>query len=129
MTRKLNGIYVDSDGNISCRKGDSGSVAVTGIPKDDDYKVSLGIVNPENHQIIQEVSVQSDNESGVEIPISVSFTESVGVGRFFYGIKLTDSDGEEQTVLPKAYEDSNGYLAIGSPKTFTVKPMLARGGE
>ena len=124
---QLNAIYVDINGNISCRKGDSGSVYVTGVPTDDDYKVSLGVVNPPNREIINEWSVNSNQESEVEIPISVEFTESLGVGRFFYGIKLTGSDGVEQTVIPNAYMDENGQIEIAAPNTFIVKPKLAEG--
>lgn len=121
---QLNGIYVDIDGNVKCRLGDSGSVHVTGLPKDDDYKVSLAVFNPADRMILNEVSVQSDEDNEVDIPISVDFTTSLGVGRFFYGIKLTDSEGEEQTVIPAAVEDSDGNMAMNTPPVFTVKPKL-----
>lgn len=125
---ELNGIYVDINGDIKCRLGDSGSISVTGIPKDDDYKVSLAVFNPADRMILNEVSVQSDEEDSVDIPISAAFTKSLGVGRFFYGIKLTDSTGEEQTVVPGATEDESGNIAMLTPNTFTVKPKLVEGG-
>ena len=125
----LQGIYVDLEGNISCRFGDSGSIYVTGLPTDDDYKVSLGVVNPPDKKILNEVSVQSDNESEVEIPISIEFTENLGIGRFYYGIKLTDSEKAEQTVIPNAFMDADGQIEIARPNTFTVKPKLVEGGE
>lgn len=124
---QLNAIYVDINGNISCRKGDSGTVYVTGVPTDDVYTVSLGVVNPPDRAILNETSVSSNQQSEVQIPISVEFTESLGVGRFFYGIKLTGSDGVEQTVIPNAYMDDNGQIEIAAPNTFTVKPKLAEG--
>ena len=123
----LQGIYVDLEGNISCRKGDSGKVYVTGVPTDDTYKVSLGVVNPPDRTILNEITVYSNQQSEVEIPVSVDFTESLGVGRFYYGIKLTGTDGEEQTVIPNAYMDQDGQIEIASPKTFIVKPKLAEG--
>lgn len=123
----LEAIFVDTEGNISCRLGDSGSVYVTGIPTDDDYKVSLGVVNPPDKSILNEVTVQSNQQSEVAVPISVAFTESLGIGRFYYGIKLTGSDGEEQTVIPNAYMDEDGQIEIAKPNTFTVKPKLAEG--
>ena len=123
----LQAIFVDLEGNISCRLGDSGKIYVTGIPTDDDYKVSLGVVNPPDKQILQEVSVQSGQSEEVAIPISTSFTESIGIGRFYYGIKLTGSDDVEQTVIPNAYMDGDGQIEIASPNTFTVKPKLAEG--
>lgn len=124
---QLNAIYVDINGNISCRKGDSGTVYVTGVPTDDVYTVSLGVVNPPDRAILNETSVSSNQQSEIQIPISVEFTERLGVGRFFYGIKLTGSDGVEQTVIPNAYMDENGQIEIAAPNTFTVKPKLAEG--
>lgn len=126
---QLNGIYVDINGDIKCRLGDSGHITVSDIPTDDDYTVSLGVFNPADKMILNEVSVQSDNASSVEIPFSAEFTTSLGVGRFFYGIKLTDIDGEEMTICPGVEEDSNGNISMKSPNTITVKPLLAEGGE
>lgn len=125
---ELNGIYVDANDNIKCRLGDSGSISVTGIPKDDDYKVSFAVFNPADRTILNEVSVQSDEEDTVDIPLNVAFTTSLGVGRFFYGIKLTDTLGEEQTVVPSAGQDEDGNVAIYNPPTFVVKPKLVEGG-
>lgn len=125
---ELNGIYVDVNGNIKCRLGDSGSISVTGIPKDDDYKVSFAVFNPADRTILNEVSVQSDQEDTVDIPLNVAFTTSLGVGRFFYGIKLTDTLGEEQTVVPSAGQDEDGNVAIYNPPLFIVKPKLVEGG-
>lgn len=123
----LQAIFVDLEGNISCRLGDSGSVFVTGVPTDDVYTVSLGVVNPPDKQILNEVSISSGGQEEVEIPISVEFTESLGVGRFYYGIKLTSSSGQEQTVIPNAFMDEDGQIEIARPNTFTVKPKLAEG--
>ena len=125
---ELNGIYVDVNGDIKCRLGDSGHITVSGIPKDDDYKVSFAVFNPADRMILNEVSVQSDEEDTVDIPLDVEFTTSLGVGRFFYGIKLTDSDGEEKTVCPSAQEDADGNIAILTPNSFIVKPLLVEGG-
>jgi hypothetical protein len=123
----LQAIFVDTDGNISCRLGDSGVIYVTGIPTDDNYTVSLGVVNPPDKKILNEVSVNSNNAEEVELPISVAFTESLGIGRFYYGIKLTGTDLVEQTVIPNAYMDEDGQIEIARPNTFTVKPKLAEG--
>lgn len=123
----LEAIFVDTEGNISCRKGDSGNIYVTGLPTDEDYTVSLGVVNPPDRTILNEISVQSNQQSEVTIPVPTSFTESLGVGRFYYGIKLTGSDGVEQTVIPNAYMDEDGQVEIAKPNTFIVKPKLAEG--
>ena len=123
----LEAIFVDTEGNISCRLGDSGNIYITGVPTDDTYKVSLGVVNPPDRPILNEISVQSNQQSEVTMPIPTSFTESLGVGRFYYGIKLTGSDGVEQTVIPNAYMDDDGQVEIAKPNTFIVKPKLAEG--
>lgn len=123
----LEAIFVDTEGNISCRLGDSGNIYITGVPTDDTYKVSLGVVNPPDRTILNEISVQSNQQSEVTMPIPTSFTESLGVGRFYYGIKLTGSDGVEQTVIPNAYMDDDGQVEIAKPNTFIVKPKLAEG--
>lgn len=123
----LQAIFVDTEGNISCRLGDSGAIYVTGIPTDDNYTVSLGVVNPPDKKILNEVSVNSNNAEEVQLPISVAFTESLGIGRFYYGIKLTGTDFVEQTVIPNAYMDEDGQIEIARPNTFTVKPKLAEG--
>lgn len=124
---QLNAIYVDTEGNISCRLGDSGTVYVTNVPTDDDYTVSLGVINPPDKAILNEIKVNSNQQSEVPIPVSVAFTESLGIGRFYYGIKLTGTDGVEQTVIPNSYMDEDGQIEIARPNTFTVKPKLAEG--
>ncbi len=125
----LNGIYVDSEGNISCRKGDSGYIAIIGLPDDENYTISLGIYDPKTKEILREISMPSGGETEVQMAIPVSFTESVGVGRFFYGIKLTDTLGEEQTVIPNSYMDAEGHIEIGAPQTFIVRPKLSEGAQ
>lgn len=125
---ELNGIYVDVNGNIKCRLGDSGYITVSDLPTDEDYKVSFGVFNPADKMILNEVSVQSDNAESVDIPLSVAFTTSLGVGRFFYGIKLTASEGEEMTIRPKAVRDDDGNISLENPPTFVVKPLLVQGG-
>ena len=126
---ELNGIYVDANGDIKCRLGDSGYITITDLPTDDDYEVSIGVFDPKDRMLLNETSINSDNASSVEIPITTEFTKSLGVGRYFYGIKLTDGNGEEQTVLPGAIEDENGKIIMNQPNTFTVRQLLAEGGN
>lgn len=125
---QINGIYVDINGDIKCRLGDSGYITITGLQTDDDYKVSFAVYDPKSKQILNETSVQSDEENNVEIPIPVAFTTSLGIGKFFYGIKLTDSQGQEQTVIPSAEVEENGVVSMQNPNTFTVRPLLVEGG-
>lgn len=122
----LIGVFVDEKCNIWVRKGDSGSVIVKGVPQDNNYKVSLGIVDPESGEIVREISSNSLSSSQVEIPITVNDTETLGEGRFLYGIKLT-AGTSETTVIPNAYKNAGGCLNIPFPPTFTVLQKLVEG--
>lgn len=124
----LNGVYVDEQNTIYVRKGDSGTVSVTGIPTDADYKVSLGVFNPLSKEIITETSVSSDEEDHVTLEISTDMTELIGVGRYYYAIKLSSGD-EEQTVLPSASIGEDGVLKTVLPPVFIVSPKMVQGNE
>lgn len=122
----LNGVYVDTDKTIYVRAGDSGSVTIGGIPTDENYKVSLGVYNPLNKEIIAETSNHSANEEQVSLGISTDMTTTIGVGRYYYAIKLS-VQGEEQTVLPKAQLDDDNKLFIPNAPIFIVKPKMVEG--
>lgn len=122
----LNGVYVDTDKTIYVRAGDSGSVTIGGIPTDENYKVSLGVYNPLNKEIIAETSNHSANEEQVSLGISTDMTTTIGVGRYYYAIKLS-AQGEEQTVLPKAQLDDDNKLFIPNAPIFIVKPKMVEG--
>ena len=120
------GAFVDEKYNIFIRKGDSGSVLVKGIPTDDTYKVSLGVVDPETQEIIKEFSTYSNGTSIASINFTSQDTEALGEGKFLYGIKLTLGDSET-TVIPNAYKTQGGCLTIPYPPTFNVLTKLAEG--
>lgn len=122
----LNGVYVDTDKTIYVRAGDSGSVTIGGIPTDENYKVSLGVYNPLNKEIIAETTEHSENSDEVTLDISTDMTETIGVGRYYYAIKLS-AQGEEQTVLPKAQLDDDNKLFIPNAPIFIVKPKMVEG--
>lgn len=121
----LIGAYVDNEYNISIRKGDSGSIVIKGIPTDNTYKVSLGLVDPDTKQIIKEFTSQSEGELAT-INFSVADTESLEAPKkYFYGIKLT-LNGEETTVVPHAGKQCD-YLNIPFMPTFNVLLKLVEG--
>lgn len=124
----LNGIFVDFNENISCRQGDSGYVTVTGLPTDKDYKLCLAVSVPQTREIVGEVTEQTEKQDSVQVSIPSAFTEKIGAGRFYYAVKLVDGE-DEYTVVPKAYTDDNGEVAIANPPIFFVKRKLAEGGE
>lgn len=122
----LIGVYVDEKFNVFVREGDSGSLIVNNVPTDANYKVSLGIVDPESGNIVKEISSNSMTSSSVAINISVSDTESIGEGKYLYGIKLTNGTNET-TVIPNAYRNQGGCLTVQFPPTFNVLPKLVEG--
>ena len=121
----LVGVFVDNKYNIFVRKGDSGAVIIKNIPIGS-YKVSLGVVDPDSGNIIKEWSNYSSGNSQTSIQIPVEDTESLGEGKFLYGIKLKLGDSET-TVIPNAYKTTGGFLSIPLPPTFTVLPKLVEG--
>ena len=66
------------------------------------------------------------SSTGVQLDISTSDTESIGEGKYLYGIKLS-YDGSETTVIPNAYKNTGGCLDIPLPPTFNVLPKLVEG--
>lgn len=122
----LIGVFVDEKKNIFVRQGDSGSLLVKNVPTDNNYKVSLGIVDPDSGNIVKEISANSMTSSTVSLNISVSDTESLGEGKYLYGIKLTQGTNET-TVIPGAVKNQGGCLAIPYPPTFNVLPKLVEG--
>ena len=122
----LIGIYVDSKFNIFVRQGDSGTLIINNVPTDNNYKVSLGIVEPDSGNIIKEISANSLTSARVALNISVQETEDIGEGKYLYGIKLS-ANGKETTVIPNAYKNAGGCLTIPLPPTFTVLPKLVEG--
>jgi hypothetical protein len=122
----LNGVYVDTDKTIYVRQGDSGSITISGIPTDDNYKVSLGVYNPLNHEIIAETHENSMESDEIGLQISKDMTETIGVGRYYYAIKLSVGQNE-QTVLPKAQLDDDNKLFIPNAPIFIVKPKMVEG--
>lgn len=124
----LNGVYVDVNNTIYVRCGDSGTVTITGIPTDENYHVSLGVYNPLSKEIITETSANSNSQETITLDISVSMTETIGVGTYFYAIKLCHGS-DEQTVLPKATIDSQGVLQRPLAPNFIVSPKLVEGSQ
>lgn len=121
----LVGVYVDSKYNIFVRKGDSGAVIIKNIPIDN-YKVSLGVVDPDSGNIIKEWFTYSGGANQAAIQIPVQDTEDLGEGKYLYGIKLTIGNSET-TVIPNAYKNAGGCLTIPLPPTFNVLPKLVEG--
>lgn len=122
----LNGVYVDANNTIYVRCGDSGQIVISGLPTDENYKVSLGVYNPLDNQIIAETHANSSSEESVTLDISTEMTEGIGVGKYFYAIKLSHSS-DEQTVLPCASVDSKGALITPTAPTFMVGKKLVEG--
>lgn len=124
----LNGVYVDSEKNIYVRQGDSGTITLTGIPTDENYKLSLGVFNPLNQEIVAETSSQSNSMATASLTISAAMTNSLPSGKYFYAIKLS-SGANEQTVLPQPIIDSDNNVTMVNAPFFYVRPKLVEGAE
>lgn len=117
---------VDNFGNITLVQGDSGELAISGIPTDDNYSVYFAIQDESRNPIGDEISVNSSKSSSVIFVIPASLTNLLTVKRneeiatYYYGVKLCDESGLEDTMLL-------GNSKIGDRNTITVYPKKVEG--
>lgn len=117
---------VDNFGNITLVQGDSGELAISGIPTDDNYSVYFAIQDENRTPIGDEISVNSSKSSSVIFVIPASLTNLLTVKRneeiatYYYGVKLCDESGLEDTMLL-------GNSNIGDRNTITVYPKKVEG--
>ena len=88
--------------NIYLRKGDTGQVTFKGIPTDKTYTAYLSVFDEETEKILAEVSVLV-NDGEAMFSFSNSFSDSLKVGEWVYGLKICSGTGvsaTEDTLLP-----------------------------
>lgn len=111
--------------NIYLRQGDTGQVEFSGLPTDKVYTAYLSVYDEDNNKIIAELSTLVD--SGVALfRLNSTFSDSLKVGDWVYGLKICDSNGTEDTILPETYIE-NGVLIKNSAPTFTVDYKYVEG--
>jgi len=114
-------IFVSStQKEILLRKGDTGNIYFTSIPKDKAYNVYLSIYDPDNDKILKEIQatefVQAVGQA--YFGIDENFSNSLPVGEWVYYLKIC-ADGSEDTIIPRIYTEDGEIIVESAPK-FTV---------
>lgn len=119
-------IVDEIDGSITLIQGDSGLLAVEKINTDKNYKVYFAIQDKKRKPVGRELIREANKESCVEFEIPSSLTDLLVVPKkqeseeYYYGIKLCDEFGFEDTALINNSE-------IGDLNIITVYPKKAEG--
>ena len=114
--------------NIYMRQGDTGNITFTGLPKDKPYTVYLSVYNPDENIILKEIQAASFTQStGVALfTFDEEFSNSLPVGDWTYGLKICDTNGTEDTILPQTTIE-DGKLIQKTAPTFTVDYKVIEG--
>ena len=116
--------------NLYLRQGDTGNVSYKGLPQDKLYTVYHSIYDPDTYKILGEIQGTYTQATGVVIfTFDTTYTDSLPVGEWEYGLKICASDGTEDTILPRAYTNSEGELVREAAPTFTVWEKVTEGAE
>lgn len=115
---------IDNNGNITCVQGDNGELSVNGLPTDKNYTLYFAIQDEKKHPIGAEIAISTLQQSSVVVVIPATLTDLLTVKdefeTYYYGIKLCDSFGLEDTLLL-------GNSKIGDVNTITVFPKKVEG--
>ena len=94
----------ENTGNITLVQGDSGEIAIEGLPTDSNYSVYFSFYN-EKRIIISEIVTQTSSASFVTMFIPASLTNLLVVNKdddyteYYYGIKIcNENTGYEDTM-------------------------------
>lgn len=123
-------VYSDENGNIYLRKGDTGQVEFTGFPTDKAYTAYFSVFDEENNKILAELT-QAVNNGVAVFPFTNTFTDSLKIGEFTYGLKICSGSGAsamEDTLLPRIYVENGELIQVPAP-LFTVLDKVAEGVE
>lgn len=118
---------IDNNGNITLVQGDSGELAVIGLPTDQNYKVYFAIQDENRKPIGSEIVVNSNKSDSVIFVLLGTLTDLLTVKKgedtatYYYGVKLcSEEENTEDTLL---LCDSN----IGDRNSITVYPKKVEG--
>lgn len=99
------GLNIDENGNIYIYRGDSGTVVVTGLPTDKNYRVWFAIKDLNGKTVATRLEVYSNYSSSVSFLISSEFSKMLTIpkneeiGFYRYGLKTIDEEGDEDTLF------------------------------
>ena len=117
---------IDENGNITLVQGDSGQLAVNGLPTDKEYTVYFAIQDENRKPIGEEIQVNSNKAPMVVFVLLGSLTDLLTVKKgedtatYYYGLKICDNSGFEDTMLL-------GNSTIGEKNIITVYPKKVEG--
>ena len=116
--------------NLFIRKGDTGNIVFTNLPKDKNYAVYFSVYDPDTYKIMSETQGVFTQASGtVVFAFGTEFTDNLPVGDWEYGLKIC-FNGTEDTVLPRAYTDeTTGEIVREPAPQFTVWEKVTEGDE
>lgn len=126
-------IYIDDKGNLELYQGDSGNIKFSGLPVDKDYLVSFAVKDLKTGEIMFELSQQAAQVDNVTFSISPELTEKLTIPArsltytYTYGLKITDEDGMEDTLIPAVSFDENNNPVFSTPLNVTVHQKFVEG--
>lgn len=105
---------------ILLRKGDTGNIYFTSIPKDKAYNIYLSIYDADSDKIIKELQATTFVQAAGQayFAIDEDTSNSLPVGEWVYYLKIC-ADGTEDTIIPRIYTE-NGEIVVESAPKFTV---------
>ena len=117
---------VDNNGNITLYQGDSGKITFNGLGQEGVEKTVYFAIQDENRNPIGDELVVTTTSDSVSFVLTPSFTDLLTVpngedyATYYYGVKVCNSEGEENTVII----GGSGY---DSKNTITVYPKKVEG--
>ena len=120
------GNYIDEQGNIFLRQGDSFEFVVNGLPTDQNYKIFFAAQDKERNPVGGEVSYETAASASATIYLAPELTDLFVVDEgaksqiYYYGVKLRSTTG---------LNIQEATLAIGGldNNTITVYPRKVKG--
>lgn len=120
------GNYIDAQGNIFLRQGDTFELVLGGLPDDQNYKVYFAIQDKERNPIGNEVEADTNGATSVSIFLTAGLTDLLTVEEgakselYYYGVKLCSTANINQT-------ETTLVLGDAELNTITVTPRKVKG--
>lgn len=128
-------IFVDNNENIKIYRGDTGNIKIVGLPEGKSVKVSFAISEDETDKIILEKELNTEGAEFVIFKLSAEDTELMEVAPeekyhiYYYGVKLTQEDGAEDTLIPRVIFDEQKNPIFQKPNKIYCYPKYVEGAK
>lgn len=128
-------IFVDNNENIKIYRGDTGNIKIVGLPKGKSVKVSFAISEDETDKIILEKELNTEGLESVIFKLSAEDTELMEIAPeekyhiYYYGVKLTQEDGAEDTLIPRVIFDEQKNPIFQKPNKIYCYPKYVEGAK